>query len=209
MNLTHKPKDTELETENNSPVFKLQFSLHPVFVTGADCMIRLKLRIRKEGTLLQNIQRFSCNLVGMSCPRKIRCFHKRFCNTVPAVVITLSHPEPFNHSPGHLNMKTPPPPPPPSWSYNYLLLLNELGHSHCISFAFAETGWSIVSTGVWFGYRCSTASLTKFMTQLNKAIAWGFSSKSGIKPMLKTVFSSEMYSLLVMVWVSGRMYIIL
>ena len=48
MNSTHKLKDTELEIENNSPVFKLQFSLHPVFVTRADCMIRLKLHIRNK-----------------------------------------------------------------------------------------------------------------------------------------------------------------
>ena len=74
-------------------------------------MIRLKLHIRKEDTLLQNMQRYSCNLVGMSCPRKIRCFHKRFCNTVPAVVIALGHPEPFNHSPGYFTVKTSPPTP--------------------------------------------------------------------------------------------------
>ena len=68
-------------------------------------MIRLKLHIRnkKKDAEYQNMQRFSCNLVGISCPHKITCFHKRFCNTVPAVVIALGHPEPFNHSPGHLS----------------------------------------------------------------------------------------------------------
>ena len=148
-NSTHKPKETELEIKNKSPVFKLRlFNLHLcVSLFRDDSMIRLKLHIRKEGTfLLQNMQRCSCNLVGMSCPRKIRCFHKRFCNTVPAVVIALGHPEPFNHSPGHLNMKTPPFPRPPIM-ITYLLLLNESGHSHCISFAIAGSGWC-VSTGV-------------------------------------------------------------
>ena len=111
-NSTHKPKDTELEIKNKSPVFKLRlFNLHLCLsLFRDDSMIRLKLHIRKEGTLLQNMQRCSCNLVGMSCPRKIRCFHKRFCNTVPAVVIALGHPEPFNHSLGHLNISSPPPP---------------------------------------------------------------------------------------------------
>ena len=81
MNSMHKSKDTELEIENKSPVFKLQlFNLHMCFpLFRADSMIRFKLHIRKEGTLLQNVQHCSCDLVGMSCPRKIRCFHKRFC----------------------------------------------------------------------------------------------------------------------------------
>ena len=72
-------------------------------------MTGLKLHIRKEGTQLQNMQRFSFKLAGISCPPKIR-----FCNTVPAVAMALGHPEPFNHSPGHLNMKTPLRLPPPS-----------------------------------------------------------------------------------------------
>ena len=146
-NSTHKPKITELEIKNNSPVFKLRlFSLHLCLsLFGADSMIRLKLHIRKEGTLLQNMQCFSCNLVGMSSLGKIRCFHKRFCNTVPAVVIALGHSEPLNHSPGHLNMRIPPP--PPQIMITYFLLLNESGHSLCISFAITESGWSIVSTG--------------------------------------------------------------
>ena len=115
-NSTHKPKDTELEIKSKSIVFKLRFfNVHLCLsLFRDDSMIRLKLHIRKEGSLLQNTQRCSCNLVGMSCPRKIRCFHKRFCNTVPAVVIALGHPEPFNHSPGHLNIKTPPSPAPQS-----------------------------------------------------------------------------------------------
>ena len=81
-NSTHKPKDRELEIKNKSPVFKLRsFNLHLCLsLFRDDSMIRLKLHIRKEGTLLQNMQHCSCNLVGMSCPRKIRCFHKRFCN---------------------------------------------------------------------------------------------------------------------------------
>ena len=147
-NSTHKPKDTELEIKNKSPVFKLRlFNLHLCLsLFRDDSMIRLKLHIRKEGTLLQNMQRCSCNLVHMSCPRKIRCFHKRFCNTVPAVVIALGHPEPFNHSPGQLNMKNPPFPRPPIM-ITYLLLLKESGHSHCISFAIAGSDWCF-STGV-------------------------------------------------------------
>ena len=116
------------------------------------------------------------------CTRKIRCFQKRFCNSVPAVVIALGHPEPFNHSPGHLNMKTPP------VMITYLLLLNEWGYRPCISFAIAESDWSIVNTGVWFGFRCSAPSLTKFMALLSKAVAWAFSSKSGIRTMLKTAW---------------------
>ena len=47
----------------------------PLF--GADSMIRLKFHIRKEDTLLQNMQRCSCNLLDMACPGKLRCFHKR------------------------------------------------------------------------------------------------------------------------------------
>ena len=98
-NPTHKPKDTELEIKSKSPVFKLRlFSLHlHLSLFRAHSMVRLKLFTRKEGTLLQNMQRYSCNLVGMSCPRKIRCFHKIFCNTAPAVVIALGHPELFSH----------------------------------------------------------------------------------------------------------------
>ena len=145
-NSMNKLKNTELEIKNRSPVLRL-FSLHLCLsLFGADSMIRLKLHIGKEGTLLQNMQRYSCNLVGMSCSRTIRCFHKRFCNTVPEVVIALGHPKPFNHFPGHLNMKSTPP--PPQIMITYLLLLNESGHSHCISFAIAESGWSIVSIGV-------------------------------------------------------------
>ena len=138
-NSTHKPKDTELEIKNNNPVFKLRlFSLHLCLsLFRADSMIRLKLHIRKEDTLLQNMRRCSCNLVGMSCPHKISCFHKRFCNTVPAVMIALGHPEPFNHSPGHLNMKTPPTPNLPIMIT--LLLLNESGHSHCTYFVISES----------------------------------------------------------------------
>ena len=104
-NSTHKPKDTELEIKNKSPVFKLPlFSLLSVFVTVPSWQhYQAQTPHKKEGTLLKNMQRCSCNLVGMSYLRKIRCFHKRFCNTVPAVVIALGHPEPFNHSPGHLS----------------------------------------------------------------------------------------------------------
>ena len=111
-NSTNKLKNTELEIKSRSPVFKLRlFSLHLCLsLFGADSMIRLKLHIGKEGTLLQNMQRYSCNLVGMSCSRKIRCFHKRFCNTVPEAVIALGHSKPFNHFPGHINMKSTPSP---------------------------------------------------------------------------------------------------
>ena len=107
MNSTHKPKGTELEIRTTSQYLNCGCSVVILCLSlfGADSMIRLKLHIRKEGTLLQNMQHFSCNLVGMSCPCKIR-----FCNTVPAVVIALGHPEPFNHSPGHLSMKTLSPP---------------------------------------------------------------------------------------------------
>ena len=146
-NSTHKPKDIELEIKNKSPVFKQQlFSLYLCLsLFWADSMIRIQLHIQKKGTLLQNMQRCSRNLVGMSWPRKIRCFHKRFCNNVLAIVIALGHPEPFNHSLGHLNMKTPPLPPAlhPIMT-TYLLLLNESGHSHCISFAIAEWCWSLI-----------------------------------------------------------------
>ena len=159
-------------------------------------MISLKLHIRKEGTLLQNMQRFSCNLVGMSCPCKIRCFHKIVCNTSSSCDCTWPPPSrPSEHED-----------PPSRIMITYLLLLNRSGHSHCISFAIAESGWPIVSTGVWFGFRCYRASLTKFMTRLSKAVAWAFSSKSGFKPMLKTGFSNEMYSLLAMGWVSSSVY---
>ena len=158
----------------------------------------------------------------MSCPRKIRCFHKRFCNTVPAVVIALGHPEPFSHSPGHLNVKIPHP--HPCVMITYLLLLNKSDHSHCISFAIADSGWSIVSTGVWFGFRCSTASLTKFTTRLSKAVAWAFWSKSGLMPLLlENAYATALLSrwrtnvedwlfqwdVLVIGWVSNRVYIIL
>ena len=138
-NSTYKPKDTELEIKNKSPEFKPRlFNLHLcVSLFRDDSMIRLKLHIRKEGTLLQNMQHCSCDLVGMSCPRKIRCFHKRFCNTVPAVVIALGHPEPFSHSPGHLNMKTHPT--PNLLIMITLLLLNESGHSHCTYFVISES----------------------------------------------------------------------
>ena len=198
-NSTHKPKDTELKSRTRAQYLNCCCSISILCLSlfGADSMIGLKLHVKKEGSLLQNMQHCSCNRVGMSFSCKIRCLHKRFCNTVPAVVIALGRPEPFKHSPDHINMKTPPPPPPPVM-ITYLLLLNESGHSHCISFAIAESGWSIVSTGVTFGFRCSTASLTKFMTQLRKATAWAFSSRSGIKPMLETGFSHEIYSLLVM-----------
>ena len=107
MNSTHKPKGTELEIRTTAQYLNCGCSVVILCLSlfVADSMIRLKLHIRKEGTLLQNMQHFSCNLVGMSCPCKIR-----FCNTVPAVVSALGHPEPFNHSPGHLSMKTLSPP---------------------------------------------------------------------------------------------------
>ena len=49
-NSTHKPKETELEIKNKSPVFKLRlFNLHLcVSLFGADSMIRLKLHIRNK-----------------------------------------------------------------------------------------------------------------------------------------------------------------
>ena len=158
-------------------------------------MIRLKLHRRKEARCCR-----ICSVAAVTwwaCLVLTRCFHKRLCNTVLAVVFAIDHPEPFNHSPGHLNRKTPLPPPV---LIKYLLLPKESGHSHCISFAIAESGWSIVSTGVLFGFRCFTASLTKLMTQLSKAVVRAFSSKSGIiifggiKPMLETGFSHEIYS---------------
>ena len=121
----------------------------------------------------------------MSCPRKIRCFHKRFCNSVPAVVIALGHPRTIQpHSRPSQREDPTPTHTHPRVMITYLLLLNESDHSYCISFAIAESGWSIVSTGVWFGFRCSTASLTKFTTRLSKAVAWAFSSKSGLMLLL-------------------------
>ena len=86
---------------------------------GADSMIRLKLHIRKEGSLLQNMQRRICNLVGMSCPRKIRYFHKRFCNTVPTVVIALPPRRTIQPPSRPSQHEDPPPPPPPGPTPNH------------------------------------------------------------------------------------------
>ena len=73
-NSTHKLKDTELEIKNKSPVFKLRlFSFHLCLsLFRDDSMSRLKLHIRKVGSLLQNMQPVSCNLAGMSSLCKIR-----------------------------------------------------------------------------------------------------------------------------------------
>ena len=139
-NSTHKPKDTELEIKNNNPVFKLRlFSLHLCLsLFGADSMIRLKLHIRKEDTLLQNMRRCSCNLVGMSCPHKISCFHKKIlqhcsssydCTWPPRTIQPLSRP----------SQHEPLPSPTPQVIITYLLLLNESGHSHCTYFVISES----------------------------------------------------------------------
>ena len=91
-------------------------------------MIRLKLHIRKAGTLLQNIQRFSCNVVGMSCHRKIGAFTNDSAtrgDAVPAAVVAPGHLEPF--------------------MITHVSSPNEPGRSHCISFAIAKVGWSVVS----------------------------------------------------------------
>ena len=212
VNSTHRPKDTELEIKNNSPVFKLWlFSLHlclPLF--GVDSMIRLKLYIRKEDTLLQNMQRCGCNLVGMSLSsqdemlsQKIlqHCSSSCDCTWTPRTIQPLSWPSQHEDPPT--------PTPCPSSHGHIFIVAKQVRPQPLISYAIAESGWSVVSTKVWFGFRCSTASLTKFMTRLSKAVAWAFSSRSGIKPMLETGFFHEMDSLLVMGWVSSRVYIIL
>ena len=61
-------------------------------------MTRFKLHVRKENALLQNMQRCSCNLVGVSCHRKTDAFTKDSAtpdDAVPAAVIAPGHLEPF------------------------------------------------------------------------------------------------------------------
>ena len=189
-----RSKDTELEIKNKSPVFKLplfslQLCLSLFGADGSNCII-----IRKEGTLLPNIQCCSCHMVVMSCPRKIRRFHKRFCNIrwcSSRYVTALGYSEPLSRSSQHGDPPPPPHPSAPSQVRITNLLQNESGHSHCISRAVAESGWAIVSIRIWFGFSCSTASLIKFMTRSSKAVAWAFSSRSGIEPKLETGFAYE------------------
>ena len=149
-NSTHRPKDTELEIKNNSPVFKMWlFSLRlclPLF--GVDSMIRLKLYIRKEDTLLQNMQRCGCNLVGISLSSQDKMLSQKILQHCSSSCDCTWTPRTIQPS-GHLNMKTPPPPTPcPSNHGHIFVVAKQVRPQPLISYAIAESGWSVVSTKV-------------------------------------------------------------
>ena len=131
-------KDTALEIKNGSPVFKLRlFSLHLCLqLFGADSMIEAWTHRRKACCC----RICSCN--WWAClVLQIRCFHKRFCNT-RLCRSSSRDPEPFNYSPGHLNMKTTMKTTPHSPNHDPVgllkLLPNESGHSHSVSFCYCR-----------------------------------------------------------------------
>ena len=111
-----KSKDTELEIKKLSPVFKLPlFSLQlclPLF--GADSVIRLKLHLKKEGTLLQTVTWWACLVLAN------KMLSATPGDAVAAVVIALGHAEPFNYSPGRLNIRHPQPP-----NHNHILVVTK------------------------------------------------------------------------------------